>query len=543
MVLPNHLVEALVRSKARTELLREMSAKRWLAVTYRKSLYGGYQREDGTFTTKPHVPAIRFHEACKDPLNFTFFIGGGRRSSKTWTAMSEFCSWIRGERPWDGTKTAPRGTGRRWLMCAPNFSTHFPDVLCPYFEQRMGDMIVDVIKNQQKCPQTYILKTGDTVRCNSYEQYLKAAHDQTTVFQSGSIAGAYFDEHPPREVYLGVRRGLVSGASEFGWGKAIIAATPEHCAWIKDEIYDESWNKGGGERSIWSTEFSIYDNPGNTEESIRRNEIGLSEEEREAILYGRFRHLSGRVYSDFDEHVHVFSEWDPLLNAAGTAPSDWPVICSIDPHDRRPPFISWAAISPKGDFYFIDEWPHSDYERIHRDAGGFPDWKAHIEEIEAGFPGGPSRVMFRVMDPKFGGSKKAGNRMTIQREMRNLGLAFDTKFFDGGEAVLLTTGHRAVKTLLSWPHKGEDFTEINSPKLYVHERCRNIIWGFLHYTHDEHMKSDDKAPKETPKEVGKDPMDTVRYAVMSRPHWMDWRNRGEWFEAQAARALAGASGF
>ncbi len=526
MTLSPYLTDKLIRTKGVCAAISERSARHWLRTEYRKALYGGYRREDGTLTDKPHYPAIEFHRACQDPLHSVFFIGGGRRSSKTFSAMSEFCSWIRGERPWDGTKTAPIMSGRTWLMTAANFSTAFPEVICPEFEKRMDDLIIwkQVRRNQQKVPISYPLKTGDSVRCNSYEQFLKVGHDQTSVFELGAFAGALCDEHPPRQVWLGIKRGLVSGMSNWGWGKAIIAATPEDCGWILNDIYAQSYLQGGDERSFFAMEFTIWDNPGNTEQAIHEMSVGLTEEERQARLYGRFPQFTGRVYGDFDENMHVVSDWDPLLMADGETPSDWPVICAIDPHDRRPPFITWAAISPHGDFYFVDEYPNRDYEKIARDAGGFDDWKQVIEEKEAGFPGGAARVLWRVMDPKFGRSSKAGTRLTIQEEMQRRGLYFRTDFLHDN-AVLLTTGHRAVKGLLAIPDRDQELSEINRPKLFVKNTCRNILWGFHNYIH--------KDGKEVPEETGKDSMDDVRFTVMARPQYTSWQHRGE---AQAARA-------
>jgi hypothetical protein len=165
-------IDALIRTRAAVAALEERASYYWLAITYREWLYGGWTRDDGKIA-KPHYKSIKLHEACKHPEYDTFAIFGGNQSSKSVTAMSEFCSWIRGERPWDGSVTAPSGQSRDWLMAGPSFSKHFPLTLNPYFELRMGDWIVEQIKSQQKNTVMYVLKNGDRVHCLSYEQFLK----------------------------------------------------------------------------------------------------------------------------------------------------------------------------------------------------------------------------------------------------------------------------------------------------------------------------------------------------------------------------------
>jgi len=543
-VLDQARIDLLVRASGRLKAVEERMANRWLAVKYRQYLNGGWIRPDGT-TAKPHTPAIAFHEACKDPEHHTFVIGGGRRSSKTFTAMSEFAAWVRGSRPWDNSKTCPLGIPRRWLIVAPNYSTAVPDVIEPYLLQRLGDIIVDKVRNQQKALVTAVLRDGSVIRINTYEQFLKVGREQTSVFQSGHYDGVLCDEVPPREVWLGIKRGLVTGRSR-GWGKAIIAATPSQAefGWLYDEVYCHAHNKGGDERGVWATEFSIYDNPSNTDEAIASLAVGLTDEEQEAIIWGRFRHLTGRVYKTFNEDIHL-SGTDPLVDAEGFATS-WPIIMSVDPAWRRPWYMLWSALDPHGRLHPVREWPTRDYEKIRDCSLGESDYAKIIEEIESTLPvkirggaeaRGRDRVAFRCMDPNAGPSSvgAAGSGKSMSQLLEPWGYYFDVEIEDSIEA-----GHTQIRDMLKLPNPDAPLSELNSPGLIIHSTpdnpLRNLIWAMNHYIYDDYRDAS-RSPKERVRDMGKDPADALRYAKMSEPWYFDWRDRGRRFrEASARRA-------
>jgi hypothetical protein len=524
--------DMIVRALARNEAISAFIAQNWLRVTYRRLLYGGYKRDDGSLAP-PHTKALAFHAAMNDPRVLTGVIAGGRRSGKTFTGLSEFCSWIIGERPWDGSKTAPLMSGRRWLIVAPNFSTAVPDVIEPYLEMRIGHLIVDRVRNQQKALVTAILKNGDIVRINSYEQFLKVSREQTNVFQSGHFDGVICDEPPPRDVWLGIKRGLVTGQSR-GWGKAIICGTPdkEEFGWVFDDLYSHAGNVGGHDDSIYAAQFSIYDNPENTPAAIERMKSGLTEEEQEAIIHGRWRHLTGRIYKGFDETLHV-QHWDPLVLPDGTA-SDWPIIMCVDPATRRPWAAVWAAVAPDGSLHVVREYPSDPFESMHSCNNDFKDYARIFRDIEAEFPtkgdghwSGSSRVLWRIMDPNAGPSRTpGGGELSIAEFMGKHGFTFDTDIEDG-----LQIGHTRVRGLLAIPDKDQPVTPLNRPALFIHSTddhpCRNVIWSLNHYVYDEYH-TQGKALREDPRATGKDHADCVRYIAMRMPRYVSWRSIGQW---------------
>ncbi len=580
-------IDALNRGQATLGALRAVQAKHWLKNKYSAYLYGGWMRPDGhggMEPAPPHKKAMRFHEAakalfCPDcwshvgqmgedetevfscrcgrktslrdcRLYSVLFVGGGHQSSKTFGAMSEYCSWMRGERPWDGSITAPKGQGRDWGIGAMSFTKAFDQVICPYFETRMGDLISDRVMNANKTISHYRLVNGDRVHCYSYEQYLKAGRKEgsANVFQQAMFYAFLWDEVPPPGARVSTRRGLVRARSA-GWGREIIAATPIRSPVLFDKVYKAARNKGGDQNHIYAIEFSIYDNPSLTPDAIEEIIHDYPAEELEARVHGRFLHLAGRIYDMFDDSVHVWDEdeYDPLVTfeTQGNAvddqePSDWPIIMSLDPHDRKPWAMGWYALSPTGDMVCVREWPDQPIEKMQSARRfGFDDYAERIREVELTLPGGPSRVLWREIDPNFGRrGVTASKGKSIRDELRTLGYYFRDDVIDRKP-----DGHAAVSTLLRYDTE-QPLSELNRPKLFVLSRCRNHIWSFGCYTHPEHVDPD-KPPPKNPKEQGKDHMDCVRYAVMRKPRHRDWREGQEWYttgRAKFARRQARAQG-
>lgn len=483
---------------------------------------------------------IAYHYDLCVPGYANFLAAGvvHHNSSKTYSAMSEFCSWILGERPWDGSPTRTPTPNDRWLIVAPSYTTAVPDLIEPELMRRLGHVITDVSRNNQKALVTAYLKTGGYVRINTFEQYLKNSREQTTVFMTGHYTGALFDEVPPREVWVACKRGLVTGRSQ-GWGKAIIAATPDkdEFGWVFDDLYSQAHNKGGHERRIWATEFSIYDNPSNTQDAIESLSQGLTDEEREAIIYGRFRHVAGRVFKTFKEEQHVVS-WEALSDANGLA-NDWPIIHSCDPHQKLSPFMLWFAIDPDGGWHAVREWPTQDFARMSGPVSGYTGFDGiarAIAEVEAtltvkgkmgDYGVGKDRVRWRVMDPRFGGSGTiaTGERLIADIMYEDHGYDFDTDV-----ANTLDEGHHLIHDKLSLFRPKEPPGPGNRPKFLIHATpenpMSNLIWSFLHYVHAAQKAARSAVMSRrasSVSEAGKHAIDALRYALMLNVMHTDWR--------------------
>jgi len=336
---------------------------------------------------------------------------------------------------------------------------------------------------------------------------------------------------------LGVRPW--DGSLSLHHGRAVFAATPLESPWMFHEIYQNSWNKGGSNKSIFSIEFDITDNPALTPKAIENFTEGLSPEEREARLHGRFKHLSGRIFSEFDPEVHVYDPalFDPLKKGYGKEDeaSALPVIMSVDPHPRKPWFMLWVVMGPDGRKYAVDEWPNEDFHRMKYSSLGLDDYTTHIRDKEAMMPGGEARVLWREFDPNMSRTPKtvAEGSTTLVDEMRDRGLYFESDVNDK-----IDFGHSLIHTLLGW-NKDQPLSQLNRPMLYVSEKCQNLIFAFENYIWDDRNATDPERQGPTkPKDIGKDPIDALRYTLAREQEYMDWRDAMGGFDGHFNQALS-----
>jgi hypothetical protein len=561
------------------------ASKDWLRYTYSKMLFGGWERDDGKWVDQVHVPALKFHEACKmlfcpacrtcgrEPksckcdkivpcYNYigqagkdesdTFecpqhgavpfrrclykgsvFMLTGNQLGKTTAVMSEYTAWIKGRRPWDDTLTAPRGSGRIWGYACKSLTKSAALVLCPEFEMRMRDNIEKKVENSQKAISHYILRDppGDAVHFMSYEQYKNAGAFGVNPYEGPRFYSFAWDEPMPAGARSAVLRGLVAARSK-GWGREAGAMTPLRSLYVLRQIQDEAWNLGGSQKHLHVVGGTIHDNHSLTDTAKEEIMSSWDPSEREARETGFCLHLSGRVFPEFDEEVHVYedgihdvlSELEPDRH-----PSDASIACICDPHTRRPWVFIWVAIDKNDEWWVIREWPTSPFERMREGRYTFDDYAAIIGRVESSIPGGRERVLWREMDPSFGRSTAAGSGYdTIQRAMRERGYAFRADVDNDIEQ-----GHQALRQLLWWDETKE-LSELNHPRLHVAESCRNVIWAFNNYVHDEWADME-RSPREKPKDAGKDHVDCLRYFAMRRARFLPWKERHGMLERQVQR--------
>lgn len=543
-----------------TTALERLRDHRWLSLGYPWTLYGGWLRADGS-KAPAHTKAMRLHMAeralyCPTCKNHVGFIGSDEDER---FHCAECDHWL------DIPPEDPEGGF--WLVAGPKFTTHFRPVICPYIEQALKPWIIRSERNPNNgCTVQWEIQTDsgrvEILIARSYEQYLKEGKDSTSAFEGITLKGGWKDEPMPQGAWQGVERGLMSWRSRYegypfvqqfkyffvgggvrsskswtgrsslaamvlgrapwdgslrrNYGAIVATATPLECPWVYHDIYRRAWNKGGDRRHIFAIEFDIRDNPSLTEEVVRDYERSLPMELREARIHGRFKFLTGRVFPEFETNHHVF-DWDPLAKRATGEPSDWPVFASCDPHTRRPWYFLWCAVSPKGDLYIFREYPNEPFNQLKQGGKGFDSYADLVNDIEGAFPGGPSRVINRAMDPRFGRTSTAGSEdaITIQEEMEDRGIYFECPAVRGGAE---EAGYSAIRTLLSYD-RAQPVTEMNRAALFVHRSCRNLIGAFENLTYRDFTDSQ-KGVNEKVYEEYKDPIDALRYLLDLEPSYV-----------------------
>lgn len=186
-------------------------------------------------------------------------------------------------------------------------------------------------------------KTGSTLEIMSNMQ-------DPDVFEGWDGHYILFDEPPKREIWIGCKRGLAVTN-----GRALVTATLLKEAWIHREVIKKVDEKGKPDPTVFNVTGEIYDNEGYglTTEGIKNFANSLTEEEKQARLFGIPSYMSGLVYPGFKRETHLVDRHD--------IPLDWIVDIAIDCHPAKEQAVLFMATDPRNYKYLIDEiWMHGD---------------------------------------------------------------------------------------------------------------------------------------------------------------------------------------
>lgn len=292
-------------------------------------------------------------------------------------------------------------------------------------------------------------------------------------FQGTSLDFVWFDEEPPREIYLECKMRVLDRQGElFG------TMTPlKGLSWVYDEIYLNSH----ADPEVWYEQMQWEDNPFLSPVEIKNISSTLSVEELESRKYGRFVGSEGLVYKEFDENVNVIQPFN--------VPKEWYDNISIDPGLNNPLSAHWYAVDFDGNIYVIAE---------HYAKGKDINYHANmIKNIckslnwKTGFDGRYSALIDSAANQRTLASSKSVAELFIEQ-----GINVNTKVNKD-----LFSGISKVKSYL----KSAD----NKTKLFIFANCVNMIREFKCYfwgQGDNPIKKDDHS------------LDELRYYIMTKPH-------------------------
>lgn len=318
-------------------------------------------------------------------------------------------------------------------------------------------------------------------------------HEQGPLsFEGWSGHWAWFDEPPPQPVFSATQRGLV----DFD-GRCWLTLTPISEPWLHDEIVGKA-----DDRRVWYVTGSIWDNPHLNKQAVDDFLTTLPEDEREAREHGKFRHLVGLVYKEFDPDVHMV---DPeRMNASHS----WPVWFVLDPADRRPHHGIWYKVNPFGQMFVFAELVYK---------GTIKETSKMIMQREILMKIDPLKVI-RILDPNKGNTPSAVSGLKLVDEFAKHAVYFQATVNDD-----IALGHLAVKERLSY-NKKEKLSETNMPRLFfVRGETTECVKQLQSYVWDDWrgISSGSKSQKEVPKDINKDMPDCVRYGCVWNPQWYD----------------------
>lgn len=439
-----------------------------------------------------YVPNKKQYLAHRSPCKEIYY-AGGNRSGKTTFSMAEVVIHTTGTYP--SWYPLERRLNRpvKVKIISPKFKEGINDTIEPKLRSLMPKNMI--LGTPKRSPQGYIVHMD--VKWRGKEGFISTidflTQEQDMMSFEGTDADIVVCDEPlKRGIYVALMRSLVD---RDGWFICAYTALKE--SWIK-EVTDKADGKLRDffVADIRDNKFDIQGNPILKEESIQRFEDMLTEDEKEVRLHGKYYHLSGLVYKEFDPAVHIIDK----------LPEKFITWASLDPHDRNPHWMIWAAVDPTGDVVV--------YKELIRNCPLY-DLTQDIKSIEKDIS-----MHSRILDPNYGHKPSAvGSNITVQDQLRKYGVDFIDAATDDEDA-----GIAVVREYLRYnKNKPVEFT--NRPKLYF---LRNAVpqtiraFSNLQYK-DWRSGQDDKEENERIMEKNKHAADTIRYLLVSRPRYQRFR--------------------
>lgn len=437
-----------------------------------------------TSTKKGEPHQLGFHQSTVKRRA----IFGGNQSGKTQAGSFEVAFHFTNQYPawYPAECRLPKENRGRILV--KDFPKSVGEVLEPALMRAISPGFISEVRRNNK---GFLTKLKSTTGA----EFDIVTHDMDTLALEG-WQGDWFwmDEPPPRDKYVALIRGLIRRA-----GRWWLTCTPLTEPWMLDEVLNK--------KEIFSIIIDIRDNPYLSEEEVLRFEDSLTEDEKESRLHGKFLHLAGLVFKEFDPLVHI-------RPSTSIIPKEWPTWCVCDPHNRRPFFFIWLAVDPLDRIWIYDEWPQGKFHEMNSSSRSLKDYMHILMEKEFG------RMIYRrIIDGRAGkapllvGTQSGEHQDTLIDAFDDLSLKppFEPSYICQTLGVT-DPGHQKVKEYLRVA------PATNEPNLFVLENCTNVIYSFQHNTWEE--------DKEKQAQFAKDPLDCIKYGLMDNPHWIepnDWQ--------------------
>jgi len=362
-----------------------------------------------------------------------------------------------------------------------------------------------------------LFKNGSIVIFKSYDQ-------QRESFQGEDLDGIWFDEECTYDIFKESRMRLVDRDGEMIFTMTSLKGVTDMIQDVFEgydvvesqyaPLVDETLPKIAEKNEnrfyfLWTTE-----NPYLNQKRVITETKLMTKDEIKSRIYGMPINLSGKIYMKFNKGIHVIPFEDVPFNKVT-------LYGVLDPHDRKPWAMIWAAVSITGTIYIVDEYPERNFNEMFTDDKTYTEYAKIIKEKEEGL-----RQIFRkpihkrIIDPNFGNKtvqlaeRQGGQSSTTpKKELLKRGL----RFVDGIDA--LEAGHLKVRELLYWEKKDDEI--VVQPKILITENCTNTIRHLSRYARGDIMTSDgDVKDKVRPKEKYKDFSDVTRYLAMHNPKYV-----------------------
>lgn len=407
-------------------------------------------------------------------------------------AQSEWFNYPRFTEPWNHPK-------KFWYISETSVLRTF---VCGMDEAAESEIKKWFPKNRYTMSKAGYDYFSQMVTDNGWSGAFKTYEQDVKQFEGEKIGIAIFDEPPPETIFNAVLARMTLG------GIIMMPMTPlSHSAWTLDRLV----NKASEESGIYVLNADIesackqHGVRGYLEhEQIERILAQYDPEEIEARAHGRYTHLRGIVYKT----IH------PSLHRHNIPPNEftqdkYDIYQVVDPHDSRPPFVSWFAVDGHENTFAIAEYPEEPFHSIKNFKLTTKEVIEKLKLIENS-NGWDTKKIVRIMDPNFGNKQNQTVGKTTAEWWAHIGHELDYPiFYSTNINDDLKAGHTAVKELLALTRDGE-------AKFKVGMNCPNIWLSLNRYSYLPRTGKSLEAHGEGERvaEKFKDGADTVRYFKM-----------------------------
>jgi len=466
---------------------------------------------------KPHAKQADFIQSLKDTRIVLF--GGGNRSGKTVMCAVAALSYAYGywipEALQDPAVTCPDSGDyprredvppKYWIRRADGLPLRaqrsilivtglsllkgIGNIIWPELENWLpGGVKFKVSRGALSVPIKLAHPDGDwTISFGSVEQGSMA-------FEGAKHDAVGFDEPPHRPVYNSCWRGLI----DF-FGSAWMTFTPlgNHAPWIYEEFYTSD------REDVAIIEVNQKENPYVSEEALTAFEQGVqfNEEELLARQSGKFGFLTYRAFPSYDPDKHLIEPFK--------IPSSWPRVCACDPASRRPFYFLWLAFDKVNDtFVAYREFPYEkEHYKFRNSEWTIRDYARILRNTE-----GTERIDARVIDPRFGVAEytiKGQKTTSVVTDFAEYDIHFDPRVPDTARE---EAGIQRIRDLL-WFDSRMPIGPQNRPRLVIFNNLKSLPHALSNYSFIPPDARDDRIIKDKASEFAKDPIDTLRYAIL-----------------------------
>lgn len=301
-------------------------------------------------------------------------------------------------------------------------------------------------KNNKNYNSQYTTDTGWEFDIMTYEQDEKE-------FEGVTLGFVWLDEPPPKMIYKACVSRLRRGGSMW------ITATPiGDSAWLYDEIISNPNNEEGSRAFIEADVETACKEHGVrgflSHEHIERMIAQYDEVDLQARVKGKFQHLTGLVFKQFNPKVHMVR---PFI----VKPSELAVYEALDCHPRTQDAVLWVGVDRLGKKFVVDElFIHGTDEEI----------CAQIRAKAAQY-----HIVRRIADP------------SMWNEDQHTGKSMATRWAKYGLTYIPATkarqaADRRIGQALSY--QAVDGVVIVAPELYILDNCTRLRWELEHYRWD-----------------------------------------------------------